>query len=153
MDTLGDCLQTGDILLGVRTQTKLDLLMEIGRHVERMHGLPAESVASALLRRERAGSTAIGEGVAIPHARVKDLDRIRVLYIRLASPMAFDAPDGQPVSDVLVLLVPSPAAQMHLDFLAQAASLFSRRAFRDALRRSETAEQVKSCFDDRGACA
>ncbi|QBK03395.1 PTS sugar transporter subunit IIA [Hylemonella gracilis] len=153
MNPLGDCLQTGDILLGLRTQTKLNLLMEISRHVERMHGLPAENVASALLRRERAGSTAIGEGVAIPHARVKDLDRILALYIRPASPLAFDAPDGQPVSDVLVLLVPSPAAQMHLDMLAQAASLFSHRAFRGALQRSETPWQIKQCFDDRGACA
>lgn len=151
MITLGSRLQTEDVLLGLRSPTKLHLLMEIGRHVERVHGLPAESVASALLRRERAGTTALGEGAAIPHARVKDLDGIRVLYARPFTPLAFDAPDGLPVSDVLVLLVPGPAAQTHLDLLAQAATLFSNRAFRNALHRSDTPQQVKQWFDGCGA--
>lgn len=146
MARLLDHLEERDILLNVRARDKRQLFEAIGVHMEWAHGIPPNAVATALQRREAAGSTALGHGVAIPHARVKALERIRVLYARVSPAMPFDTPDGLPVSDVVCLMVPAPATQEHLDMLAQVASLFSEEGFRAALHRRHDAAQIRETF-------
>jgi len=119
---------------------------EIGRHTERVHGLPHQSVVISLSYRERIGSTGLGEGVAIPHARIKDLDRIQLVYIRLKSPLPFDAPDGKPVLDILVVLIPKQATEEHLRILAEASQMFSDRHFRKQLHLCTNPLEVKRLF-------
>ena len=114
--------------------------------MEHQYAMPQESVAESLTRRELAGSTGLGEGVAIPHARVKDLERIQAVYARLKSPIPFDAPDGKPVSDVLVLLVPKQATEEHLMILAEATKMFSDRRFREHLHLCKNTLDVKGLF-------
>ena len=89
MTVLGIYLQAEDVLLGLNVSNKRQLFQAIGLHTERIGGLPADAVASALMRRELAGSTALGLGVAIPHARVNILKRIRALYVRLVPGLEF----------------------------------------------------------------
>jgi nitrogen PTS system EIIA component len=149
MNGLSTYLEVGDILLGVRSADKSQLFEAIGRHVQAAHGVPAQSVVSALRRREMAGSTALGHGVAVPHARVAELDRIRILYVRLSRALHFDAPDGQPVSDVVVLMVPAPATQDHLDLLARVAELFSDGGFRATLHGCHTPDGIRQLFERR----
>lgn len=146
MSALSPFLQVEDVVLDLQVTGKAQLFAHIGQHMERVHALAAETVVSGLMRREQAGSTALGEGVAIPHARVRDLDRVRVLYLRLTPALAFEAPDAQPVRDVLVLLVPGPATDEHLQILAYAASLFCDRGFRAVLHDCTEAEQVQQVF-------
>jgi PTS system nitrogen regulatory IIA component len=146
MGRLLDHLDECDILLDVRARDKRQLFEAIGAHMERAHGIPPDSVTTALQRREAAGTTALGHGVAIPHALVKELARVRVLYARLSPPMPFDTPDGQPVSDVVCLMVPALATQEHLDMLAQVAALFSEEGFRAALHRRLDAAQIRETF-------
>jgi len=136
-----------DILLDMDVASKTQLIEEIGRHMERGHGLPRQSVALSLSYRERIGSTGLGEGVAIPHARVKDLDRIQVVYIHLKLPIPFDAPDGGPVSHILVLLVPKQTTEEHLRILAEASQMFSDRRFREQLHLCKHPMQVKRLFE------
>ena len=114
--------------------------------MEREHATPQAWVAASLAHREKIGSTGLGEGVAIPHARVKDLERIQVAYAHLKIPISFDAPDGKPVSDVLVLLVPKQATEEHLSILAEATQMFSDRQFRDRLHLCKHALEVKQLF-------
>jgi len=147
MDALGKHLAVEDVLLDIRAMDRQQLFDAIGRHMQNVHGLPAESVAAALLRREQAASTALGHGVAIPHARVKALDRMRLVYVRLAPALAFDTPDGEPVAHVLALMVPEPATQAHLDVLADVVSLVSEPGFRKALQACRAPAQVKEAFD------
>ena len=142
MSTLSKHLDEIDILLGLQAASKREVFQAIGQHMQTAHGVSAESVAWSLLRRELAGSTALGCGVAIPHARVKELERIRLLYLRVVPALAFDSPDGEPVSDIMALMVPAPATQEHLDVLAHVASLFSEKAFRKALHKCEQPGQV-----------
>ncbi|MDR2216675.1 MAG: PTS sugar transporter subunit IIA [Nevskiaceae bacterium] len=144
---LSHYLRVEDILIDLQVSDKLQVFKAIGRHFEHTRALPAEAVVSALLRREQLGSTAVGDGVAIPHARMQELDHIRAVYLRLSPALPFDTPDDKPVSDVLVLMVPSPAEQVHLDILAQAASLFLRNEFRKALHRCATPAEIKEVFD------
>lgn len=148
MTVLGTYLQAEDVLLGLKVSDKRQLFQAIGLHTERIGGLPADAVASALMRRELAGSTALGLGVAIPHARVNVLKRIRALHVRLVPELDFDATDNEPVSDAVVLLVPSPANDAHLELLAHAAALFSDNAFRAALQARHNPVEIKALFDD-----
>ena len=147
MSTLGSYLQVEDVLLGLQVTDKRQLFQAIGLHVQRIGGLAAEDVSSGLMRREQAGSTGLGLGVAVPHTRVKDLKHIRALYVRPSAGLLFDAPDLQPVFDVFVLLVPSPATQLHLELLAQVVSRFSEGAFRADLRERDDPFVIKQLFD------
>jgi PTS system nitrogen regulatory IIA component len=133
VNSIATLLAPQDICLDVDVPGKAALLDAIGEHMERVHGLSRKWVTLSLQRREQVGSTALGEGVAIPHARVKELDAVRLVFLRLKSPILFDAPDGKPVTTVLALLVPAPAAEEHLRILADAASLFSDRILRRKL--------------------
>ena len=147
LSTLTNYLYPEDIVLDTNVSTKPDLLDAVGRHMELVHSLPRESVSPSLARREQLGSTGLGQGVAIPHARVKGLNRILAAYLRLKSPIPFDAPDGEPVSDILVLLVPKQAVDEHLSVLADATRLFSNRRFRVCLHECGTAREIKQLFD------
>jgi len=142
LNILASHLSTSDIELGVEVDDKRALFDAIGRHVERRHGFPHERVTAALYRREQAGSTGVGQGVAIPHARIEGMERILACYFRLSAPIAFEAPDGKPVSHVLTLLVPKPATDQHLQILAATTRLFSDSAFRALLDRALSSEEV-----------
>jgi len=144
---IAEFLPVEDILLDVDVPTKAELMDEIGRHMQRVHAMAPESVALSLSHREQIGSTGLGEGVALPHARVKNLDRVQVAYMRLKSPIPFDSPDGKPVSDVLVLLVPKQATEEHLTILAEAAQMLSDRRFRWRLHLCKNLLEVKRLFE------
>jgi PTS system nitrogen regulatory IIA component len=146
LNTIVDFLGPQDICLDLKVADKKQLFDAIGRHMEREHALPQDRVVVNLSRREQIGSTGLGHGVAIPHARIKGLNRILALYVRLKSPIAFDAPDGKPVSDVLVLLVPAPSTDEHLVMLAEATQLFSDRRFRENLHSCTDREGVMQLF-------
>lgn len=147
MNTLARHLRREDICLGLDAADKAALLDAIGERMDQRHALPRAGVVAGLSRRELLGSTALGHGFAIPHCRVTGLDHILAAFLRLRRPIPFDAPDGAPVSDVLVLLVPKQAAEEHLTVLADAARLFDDPGFRAALGRCGDAMAVKRLFD------
>jgi PTS system nitrogen regulatory IIA component len=96
-------------------------------------------VFDSLFARERLGSTGLGQGVAIPHGRIKGLKEAIGAFVRLAQPVPFDAPDGGPVSLVFVLLVPEKATEKHLQILSELAQMFSDKALREAMSRAPDA--------------
>jgi nitrogen PTS system EIIA component len=147
LNTIASYLFPEDIRLDADISSKSSLFDAVGRHMELEHGLPRDSVSQGLSRRERLGSTGLGQGIAIPHARVTNLSRILIAYIRLKSPIPFDAPDGEPVSDILVLLVPKEATEEHLTILADATQMFGDRRFRGRLRQCGDPLAVKRLFD------
>ena len=104
--------------------------------------LDGAEVYSNLLARERLGSTALGDGIAIPHCRLSHCEQPLVTLVTLATPVDFDAVDGQPVDILFLLLVPEEATQEHLDILATLAGLLGRHEFRDALRSATTDEEL-----------
>ncbi len=148
MSTIAKLLSSKDIRLDMEVSSQDGLLQEIARHMECEHGMPQDWVFQSLSRREKVGSTALGEGVAIPHARIKDLQRILLAYIRLRQPISFAAPDGKPVSDILVILVPKEATEDHLRILSEVTQMFSDPLFRQQLRQCGEAGETKQLFDD-----
>lgn len=117
----------------------------------------AEAVFDALMARERLGSTAVGEGVAIPHCRLESCERPVGALMQLASGVDFDAPDGAPVDLLFILVVPAEAHEDHLQLLASAAGAFNEPRYRDALRRAQDARDLFDAahYDppNRGAAA
>ena len=147
MKTLAQLLMPKDILLDVKVEGRPELFEKIGRHMEWVHGLPQLAVVASLAHREQIGSTAMGHGIAVPHARLKELERIQLAYLRLEPGIAFDAPDGAPVTDVLVILVPKMATEEHLQVLAQSSEMFANGRFREQLHRCRHPMEVKQLFD------
>lgn len=98
--------------------------------------LDARQLLDALLQRERLGSTGLGDGVAIPHCRLKDCARPAAALLRLRQAADFDAPDGEAVDLLFVLVVPAGEQQRHLDILAALAATFASAANRAALRKA-----------------
>ena len=107
---ISDLVSPTDVMIDVRGSNKRLLLQEFAAKAAAGIGLPADQVASFLLKREDLGSTGFGKGVAIPHARLPELRRPCGLLARLKSPIEFDAIDGEPVDVVFVLLLPGAAA-------------------------------------------
>ncbi|GHA91255.1 PTS IIA-like nitrogen regulatory protein PtsN [Modicisalibacter luteus] len=104
--------------------------------------LDSQEVFSRLIGRERLGSTGIGNGVAIPHARDPHCKAPIAGFLKLQEPIDFDAVDGEPVDLVFVLLVPEAADETHLALLAQVASVMNDTETRARLRRSESQRQL-----------
>jgi PTS system nitrogen regulatory IIA component len=122
-----DFLTSERVLLDLRPRDKGQLIGEIARQFGRsVGGLRPDVVEAALLARERLGSTGLGAGFALPHARIEGLDRYVGLFARLAKPVDFDSIDGKPVQLVFVLLIPAESETPHVAALAA----ISRR-FRD----------------------
>ncbi len=95
-----------------------------------------------LLAREKLGSTALGDGIALPHCRLAGCETPTVALMTLANPVDFDAPDRQPVDVLFFLIVPEEAIQDHLDILATLAGLLSHETFCKRLRESTSAESL-----------
>src|SRR5882757_577279 len=104
---ISDLLSPTEILIDVRASQKGPLLQELAARAAASLGLPADQVTSYLLKREDLGSTGIGNGIAIPHARLPELKRPYGLVAKLKQGIEFDAIDGQAVDVVFVLLLPA----------------------------------------------
>ena len=115
---ISDLLSPTDVMIDVRGSNKRLLLQEFAAKAAAALGLPADQVASYLLKREELGSTGIGKGVAIPHSRLPELQRPYGLLAKLRSPIEFDAIDGQAVDVVFVLLLPAASENEALGALA-----------------------------------
>ena len=146
MNQIAELLPTANIALDVDVASKSRLFEAAGVLFTAGGRLDAATVASSLAARERLGSTGLGQGIAIPHGRIKGLAQAIGAFLRLKQPIAFDAPDGKPVSHVFVLLVPEQATDLHLQLLSELAQMFSERAFRDKLAMSTSVTDLAALF-------
>ncbi len=140
MNPVGKLLTLDDIRLDLDVSTKEQLLEQIAALLATRHGLSKIFILESLTARELLGSTGVGHGVAIPHARMNQCAIAAGVFVRTKSAIPFDAPDGKPVSVFLGLIVPNRAAELHLQILATAAGMLGDRSFR---------EKLKTCNDPR----
>ena len=139
---ISDLLSPADVLIEVRASNKRLLLQEFAAKAAAGLVLPVEKIASHLLKREDLGSTGIGHGVAIPHARLPDLQRPCGLLGKLKQPVEFDAIDGQPVDIVFVLLLPAAVENEALAALALVARTLRSPENLARLRAAESAAEL-----------
>ena len=138
-----DVLSPTDIILDVRAKDKSRLLRELSVHAAAEVGLDADEVSEQIAKREELGSTGVGNGVALPHARLRGLKGSFGLLARLRHGIDFEAIDDLPVDIVFLLLIPEAADRPQLNALAVVA-----RALRDpeALRRIRGAADSEALF-------
>ena len=139
MTLVSKILSVSHVSLDLQASSKKRLFEQAGLLFENLDGIARSLVFDSLFARERLGSTGLGQGVAIPHGRIKGLKDALGAFIRLAQPVPFDSPDGQPVSLVFVLLVPEKANEKHLQILSELAQMFSDKVLREAMSRAADA--------------
>lgn len=133
MNLISRLLPVSNVLLDLHASSKKRVFEQAGLLFENHQGIARAAVFDSLFARERLGSTGLGQGVAIPHGRIKGLKEAVAAFVRLAEPVPFDAPDGRPVRLLIFLLVPEQATQQHLDILSELAQMLSDRQFRESL--------------------
>lgn len=146
MNLIAKLLSSDDVVVGLDASSKKRVFEQAGLLFENRHGIARSNVYDALFAREKMGSTGLGLGIAIPHGRIKGLKEVRGAFFRLASPVQFDAPDGQPVNLVFVLLVPEAASEHHLQLLSELAQMFSDKTFREKLAAANDAIAAHALF-------
>jgi PTS system nitrogen regulatory IIA component len=142
MNRLAAILPPGNVLVGVDASSKKRVFEYAGMLFENQHSIARALVTDNLFARERLGSTGLGHGVAIPHGRIKGLKTPLAAVIRVDQPIAFDAPDGEPVKLLIFLLVPEAATQRHLEILSEIAELLSDKDLRERLKSAPEAQDV-----------
>ena len=135
---LADLVAPNAILPGLRVNGKKQALQELAAKAAALTGQNERSIFEILLQREKLGSTAVGNGIAIPHGKMAKLNRLFGLFARLDRPIDFEALDGQSVDLVFLLLAPEAAGADHLKALARVARL---------LRDPEMARKLRDCRD------
>lgn len=148
MNRIAELLPESNVAVGLDAATKRDLFAAVAGMFETSGDISRNIVVDALTAREKLGSTGLGQGIAIPHGRIKGLKDARGAFARLAQPIPFDAPDGRPVNQVFVLLVPEHATERHLELLSELAQMFSERAFRERLAAAPDARAAWTAIRD-----
>lgn len=148
MNRLAAILPADNVLVHVDASSKKRAFEHAGLLFENHHQMARALVTDNLFARERLGSTGLGHGVAIPHGRVKGLKNPLAAVLRLVQPIGFDAPDDEPVSLLIFLLVPEAATQRHLEILSEIAELLSDRELREKLKSAADAATVHRLIAD-----
>jgi nitrogen PTS system EIIA component len=146
MNQIAQLLPEANIALNLEATSKKRLFEQIGALFESHSQIARSVVFDSLFARERLGSTGLGQGIAIPHGRIKGLKQAMGAFVRPQQPIPFDAPDGKPVEQVLVLLVPEHATEEHLELLSELAQMFGERSFREQVAMAADAAEVHQVF-------
>jgi len=148
MNLISKLLTPENILLDAESTSKKRVFERVGLLFENSQKIARSQVFDSLFAREKLGSTGLGQGVAIPHGRVKGLKDGVAAFVKIQNPIPFDAPDGLPVNLIFVLLVPERATDLHLQLLAELAQMFSNKAFREQLQNSNDPLEIHRLFSD-----
>jgi PTS system nitrogen regulatory IIA component len=148
---IGDILERAAITPRLSAPNKRQALALVSEVAARNFGLDASQVLDALSEREAAGSTGVGYGVAVPHARVEGLDRVRGVFLRLEHPVAFDSVDDLPVDLIFALFAPPQAGVEHLRALARVSRLLRQADLREQLRQARTLDAVHALLAQEAA--
>lgn len=148
---LTDLVSPEAVLCAVKAGGKKQALQEVAHRAASAYGLETRDVFDALLAREKLGSTAMGNGVALPHARIAGLGQIVGLFARLERPVEFEAADGQGVDLLFTLLAPQEAGADHLRALAKVSRLMRDPDVRAKLRETDGADALYALVTDLSA--
>ena len=144
MTSLDDILPVSHIILDAEISSKKRLFECVAQLFAEQSGLSQTEVFDCLIARERLGSTALGQGVAMPHGRHAGVLAATGAFVRLKEPIEFDAPDNKPVSLVFVLAVPENECGQHLGVLSHLAERFADKTVREALIAAPDAQTARA---------
>jgi len=141
--TLKDLLARERVMVGLNASGKKQALQLIALHTAKALGLDGQVLLEGLQQREALGSTGVGNGVAIPHARTGEVDSIKGMFLRFDTPVEFDAVDDAKIDLVFVLIAPPDAGAEHLKALAQVSRSMRQADLREKLRKAPDADACR----------
>ena len=145
--TISALLSPQRIFLDTEITSKKKLLQLIANIAADQTQLSESDIYNGLLNRERLGSTGLGQGFAVPHARVNELDKTMACFFRLKEAVNFEAPDNQPVDLVFTIIIPEEATEEHLMILSSLASIFSRSEICEAIRNAGSRDEIAQIIE------
>lgn len=138
-----DLLSPGRILAGVRINSKKRLLELISVTLANKNkALNSREIFESFCSRENLGSTALGNGVAIPHGRINNTQEVEALFLQLSKPLHFDADNGKPVDLIFALTVPEHCTEDHSKLLSHIADRFSDTELLEQLRNAADVNEI-----------
>jgi PTS system nitrogen regulatory IIA component len=153
MVEIADIITRDGIILDLKScQSKRQVLKELAQHAAAALGLEQQHLLDALMERERLGTTGIGHGIAIPHARLAEVDRLVGLFARLAQPVDFESLDDQPSDLIFLLLAPDSADADSLKALARISRVLRDPALRQRLRQERDRDAVYRLLTQKPEC-
>jgi PTS system nitrogen regulatory IIA component len=146
-----DLVAPEGVVAKLKATSKKQALQVLAQRAAKIVGLHERAIFGTLLERERLGTTGVGVGIAIPHGKLTDLDRLHGLFARLDTPIDFDAIDDQPVDLIFLLLAPESAGAEHLKALARVSRLLRDKQLCDKLRGTDNAEALYALLTEQSA--
>ncbi|MFC5344031.1 PTS IIA-like nitrogen regulatory protein PtsN [Brevundimonas staleyi] len=143
---IGELLVRDGIVLKSGASSKRQALHVVASAAAQAMGLDEIRVFDALMEREALGSTGLGSGVAVPHARLAGLESVKAVFVRLDTPVAYDAVDDRPVDLMFALFAPPKAGAEHLRALAAVSRAMRSAELREQLRQAHTADAIHALF-------
>lgn len=150
---IADLLSPEGVVAALKVQGKKQLLQELSARAAPLVRAPERRVYETLTERERLGTTGVGQGIAIPHGRLANLEKIVGVFVRLETPIDYDAVDKQPVDLVFMLLAPEGAGADHLKALARVSRLLRNQTACEKLRAAKSAEALYAILSEPAAGA
>ncbi|MDH5480684.1 MAG: PTS sugar transporter subunit IIA [Nitrosomonas sp.] len=148
MNLISQLLPLSNVIVDLDVASKKRVFEQAGLLFENSIHVAKSQVFDSLFAREKLGSTGLGQGVAIPHGRIKGLREAVAALVRMKEAIPFDAPDGQPVNIACILLVPEKATDQHLQILSELAQMFSDKQFRESILNSKDAAEMHKLIAD-----
>ncbi|WP_142849026.1 PTS IIA-like nitrogen regulatory protein PtsN [Telmatospirillum sp. J64-1] len=148
---IADLITPQSIIANLRATSKKQALQELARRAAEITGLHERAVFDVLLERERLGTTGVGNGIAIPHGKLPNLDGLHGLFARLERPINFDSIDEQPVDLIFLLLAPESAGADHLKALARVSRLLRDKSICEKLRGTEKTDALYALLTESPA--
>lgn len=143
---ISDLIGSDMIVPNLHVSSKKQALQELSKKMASMTELEERAIFDVLLERERLGTTGVGNGVAIPHGRFKDISKLYGLFAKLDKPINFDAIDEQPVDLIFLLLAPESAGADHLKALAQVSRMMRNKDICSKMRGIKDKEALFALF-------
>jgi PTS system nitrogen regulatory IIA component len=143
---IGDLLADGGVVLRSGASSKRQALHVVADAAADALGLPGDRILEALLEREALGSTGLGSGVAVPHARLTGVARVTAVFVRLDTPVAYGSVDDRPVDLMFALFAPPSDGADHLRALAAVSRALRSSEMREQLRQAHTADAIRALF-------
>jgi len=150
---ISELLTPDCVISNLRVSSKKQALQELAKRAAEISGMHERAIFDVLVERERLGTTGVGNGIAIPHGKLPNLEQLHGLFARLEKPIDFDSIDEQPVDLIFLLLAPESAGADHLKALARVSRLLRDKTGVKKLRGTDSAEALYAVLTESTARA
>lgn len=146
--TLAELIAPNAVIAALKANSKKQALQLLAQKAAEVTGLKEGAILEGLLERERLGSTGVGNGIAIPHAKLTGIDRLYGIFARIEHPVDFDSIDDHPVDLICLLIAPEGAGADHLKALARVSRLLRDKGICEKLRGATEADALYALLLD-----